>query len=69
MRESRCQVQITQAQASTPQRGLAAVHRSNVTWVYVAVCNIHGVPPLQWLEGLASWPFLVPAPCFLKSNS
>ena len=26
------------------------MHRFNVTWVYVAACNIHGVPPLQWLE-------------------
>ena len=34
------------------QRGLAAMHRPNVTWVYVAVCNIHGAPPLQWLEQL-----------------
>ena len=25
------------------------MHRPNVTWVYVAVCNIHDAPPLQWL--------------------
>ena len=33
-----------------PTAGLAAMHRSNVTWVYEAVCNINGVPPLQRLE-------------------
>ena len=37
MRESRCSVQITSIRTSTPQLGLAAMHRSNVTWVYVAV--------------------------------
>ena len=29
---------------------IAEVHRSNVTWIYVAVCNVSGAPPLQWLE-------------------
>jgi hypothetical protein len=47
---SRCWVQRIQIRAFTPQRGLRAVHRSNSTWVYVAVCNIQGASPLQWLE-------------------
>ena len=42
--------QRTQIQASTPQRGLAAMYRSNVTWVHVEVCNVHGLPPLQLFE-------------------
>ena len=33
-----------------PQRGLAAVNRSKLTWVYVAVCITHTALPLQWLE-------------------
>ena len=32
-----------------PQRGLAATHRSDIAWVYVAVCNVPGVPPLEFL--------------------
>ena len=35
--------------ASTPQRGLAAIYRPNVTRVHVAVCDINGAPLLLWL--------------------
>ena len=32
------------------QGHLAGMQRPDVTLVYVAVCNVHGLLPLQWLE-------------------
>ena len=49
VRESRCLVQRIMIQAPTPQRDLAAARHSNEIWAFVAVCNTHGVNPLQWL--------------------
>ena len=38
------------------------MHRSNVTWVYVAVYNIHDIPPLQWYKLVTTPHFAIGKP-------